>query len=84
VDALLGDIAAQHGRQDQALATNFDIKKQANEDEGRATYNQTISRINSVRQASAPNPLAFMITGLSGAVNAYTRTPNYYNPEVDV
>lgn len=67
VDALMGDLQAQHDRQAEAIKINYDIKKGANQDEAIATHHNTISRINSVRQASKPSPLPFILQGL-GAV----------------
>lgn len=65
VDALLGDLQAQHDRQVESIRINYDIKKQGNQDEAVATYHNTIGRINSVRQASKPSPLPFIFQGLS-------------------
>jgi len=73
VDALLQDYAAQEGRQIEALETNYENKKQRNQDEAIATYHQTIGRINSVRQASQPSALPFILQGLGGAVGAFSK-----------
>ena len=70
VDALLGDLDAQHGRQILAIKRNYQIEKENSQDEGKAALNNTISRINSVRQASNPSPLPFIVQGLSGALGA--------------
>lgn len=65
VDALLGDLQAQHDRQAESIRINYDIKKGQNQDEAISTYHNTISRINSVRRASKPSPLPFIFQGLS-------------------
>lgn len=70
VDALMGDLQAQHDRQAEAIQLNYENKKQANMDEGIATYHNTIGRINSVRQASSPSPLPFLVSGLGSVVGA--------------
>lgn len=71
VDAVASDLFAQQARQANALLTNYQNKKERNMDEGVATLHNTISRINSVRQAAKPSPLPFIIGGLSGAMNAF-------------
>lgn len=70
VDALMGDLQAQHDRQAEAIQLNFETKKQANMDEAIATQHNTIGRINSVRQASNPSPLPFIVQGLGSVVGA--------------
>ena len=67
VDALMGDLLAQQGRQTFAIETNYEIKKQHNVDEGLATYHNTISRINSVRKAAKPSPIPYILQGIGGA-----------------
>lgn len=74
VNALFNDYKAQEARRAASIITNYRIKKQANEDEGISTYHNTISRINSVRQASAPSPLGFALQGIGGAMGAFSRT----------
>lgn len=74
VAALLGDIEAQHGRQMDAINTNYEIKKQHNVDEGIAAQHQAIQRIQSVRQATPPNPIAYALQGIGGAIGAYSKT----------
>ena len=71
VQALMQDFAAQQARQEAAILTNYQIKKERNMDEADSAYHQTIGRINSVRQASKPSFLAFAIQGASGAVGAF-------------
>jgi len=61
VDALMGDLLAQQGRQTQAIETNFANKRQRNYEEGIATHHNTISRINSVRRAARPSPIPFIL-----------------------
>lgn len=71
---LMQDVDAQMGRQAQAIQTNFEIKRQHNADELVATHHNAISRINSVRQASGPNPLAFALQGIGGALGAFSKS----------
>ncbi len=66
VDALMGDLQAQHDRQAEAIRINYDIKKQGNQDEAVATYHNTIGRINSVRTASKPSPAGAIFQALGG------------------
>jgi len=70
VDALMGDLQAQHDRGAEAIKLNYETKKNANRDEAEATYHNTIGRINSVRQASNPSPLPFIVQGLGSVVGA--------------
>lgn len=70
VDALMGDLQAQHDRQAESIRLNYENKKAANMDEAIATHHNTISRINSVRQASNPSPLPFLVSGLGSVVGA--------------
>lgn len=74
VAALMGDFHAQQARQEQAILTNYQIRRQSNEDEGVSTYHNTIGRINSVRQASGPNPASYILQGLGGAVGAFSKS----------
>jgi hypothetical protein len=71
VNALLADFVAQQSRQEQAVQTNYEIRKMANYDEAVATYHHTIGRINSVRTAASPSILPFILQGIGGAVNAH-------------
>lgn len=68
VNALLADFEGQMARRAEATRTNFKIKQQHNADEMVATYHNTVGRINSVRQASNPSPLPFILQGLGGAL----------------
>ena len=68
VDALMGDLLAQQGRQTQAIETNFENKRQRNIDEGIATHHNTISRINNVRRAARPSPIPYILQGIGGAI----------------
>lgn len=74
VAALQADLEAQQARQFDAIDTNFQIKKQHNVDEGIATQNQAIARIQSVRQAANPSAGAYILQGIGGAANALGRT----------
>lgn len=74
VAALLGDFEAQRGRAVDAIDTNYQIKRQYNIDEGVATQHQAIARINSVRGAAKPSPLAYVIQGIGGAVGSFSKT----------
>jgi len=71
VAALTNDFSAQEGRSIQAIQTNFEIQKQKNMDEGDAAYHNTIGRINSVRQASKPSALPFILQGIGGALGSF-------------
>ena len=73
VDAMLSDYEAQEGRQLEAIHTNFDLKKQRNADEATNAYHQAIGRINSVRQASKPSALPFILQGIGGAMGAFSK-----------
>jgi hypothetical protein len=66
VDNLEQDLAAQHGRQVQAIETNYEIKNMGNYDEAVASYHNAIGRINSVRAAAKPSPLGFIFQALGG------------------
>jgi hypothetical protein len=74
VNALWNDYKAQEARRAAAVLTNYNIKKQANEDEGISTFHNTISRINSVRQASKPSAAGFILQGIGGAAGAFSKT----------
>lgn len=67
VDALEQDLLAQQGRQRAAIETNYEIERSYNQDEAVATYHNTISRINSVRQAARPSPIPFILQGAGAA-----------------
>lgn len=73
VDAMLSDYEAQEGRQLEAIHTNFDLKKNRNADDLTATYHNTVSRINSVRQASKPSALPFILQGIGGAMGSLSK-----------
>jgi hypothetical protein len=68
VDALLSDYDAAQARREASVITNYNIRRGQAEDELDVTYHNTISRINSVRQASKPSPLGFILQGLGGAL----------------
>jgi vacuolar-type H+-ATPase subunit H len=71
VDAVMGDIFAQEGRQTAAIMQNFETRQHHNADEMTATYHQTVGRIHSVRTAASPSPLPYIIQGLSSAVGSF-------------
>lgn len=70
VDALMGDLLAQQGRQSQAINTNFENQRQGNADEAIATYHNTVGRINSVRQASRPSPIPYILQAAGSVFKA--------------
>lgn len=74
VNALWNDYKAQEARRAAAVITNYNIKKQQNEDEGYSAYHQAIARINSVRQASKPSAAGFILQGIGGAMGAFSKT----------
>jgi hypothetical protein len=61
VDALQNDFLAQQGRQRQAIEINYETQRAANEDEGRVAFANNVSRINSVRTASRPSPIPYLL-----------------------
>lgn len=67
VDALERDLLAQFGRQEDALQTNLEGKQAENRERAESTYNDTVSRINSVRKARNPSPLG-MIASIGGSL----------------
>lgn len=69
VDALMGDLLAQQGRQMQAVQTNWEFQNAHDHDEMQATYDNTVQRINSVRQAASPSLLPYIIQGAAGIVS---------------
>lgn len=73
VNALYRDQAGQQARRVASIMTNYNIKKQRNEDEAIATYHNTIGRINSVRQAASPSAAGFILQGIGGALGAFSR-----------
>jgi hypothetical protein len=73
VDALLQDYEAQEGRQLEAIHTNYGLKRDRNYDDAVATYHNAVSRIHSVRQASKPSALPFILQGLGGALGAFSK-----------
>lgn len=72
VDALIGDYFASEGRKVQAIDTNYDMTRNNILAEMDSAQANAQSRINSVQTARPPSMLPFMISGLSGAVNALT------------
>ncbi|MGW8177184.1 MAG: virion core protein, T7 gp14 family [bacterium] len=70
VAALEQDFAGQQARREAAINTNFETKKQYYAEELISTYHQAVARINSAPRPVAPNPLAFALQGLGGALKA--------------
>lgn len=70
VDALVSDLEAQHARQAHAIVTNYENKRLENMQRGKQIKNQTISRINSVKQARNPSPLPFILQGIGSGLGA--------------
>jgi len=71
VDALVGDIFAQEGRQQMAVDSQYQMNRQdvlSQMDETRA---RAQARINSVQRANSPSAASYLIQGLSGAVGAF-------------
>lgn len=66
VDALIGNVFAQEGRQLMAIDTQFKMNRDAQYAEMRETEGRTQARINSVQRASYPSPGAFLVKGLLG------------------
>lgn len=71
VDALVGDIFAQEGRQHMATETQFKMKRDQVLSEMEQTRANAQSRINSVQRANYPSAGSFLIKGLSGALGAF-------------
>lgn len=72
VDALVGDYFAAEGRQKEARQAQASMDQAATYAEMDSVKANTQGRINSVQRASSPSPLPFLISGLSGAVNAFS------------
>jgi hypothetical protein len=68
VDAIQQDFAGQQGRREAAIATNFETKQQYYGEEMISAWHQAVARINSVPTPVRPNPLAFVLQGLGGAI----------------
>lgn len=71
VDALLGDIKAQYGRQNDALDSNYQMSKASISDELVQTHNRAKSRIDSVPYAADASPFPFLIGAASGILKEY-------------
>jgi len=68
VDALIGNIFAREGRQRMALDTQYQMNRDNVLSEMDQTRAQSQGRINSVQRAQPPDPAAFLIKGLTGAM----------------
>jgi len=68
VDALVGDIFAQEGRQAIAVTSQFQANRQNILSEMDETRARAQGRINSVQRANYPSAASYIISGLSGAV----------------
>ena len=71
VNALMDDLDRQHARQLAAIKRNYEFDRNNTEDELVATRNNTISRINSVRQARGPSGAAFALQAAGGVLGAF-------------
>ncbi len=73
VDALVGDYFAQQGRRAEALDTQYQMTAGNIRAEMEQTEAKAQSRINSVQRANPPSIVPFLISGASGAVNAFSK-----------
>lgn len=73
-NALLGDYVARQGRQEDAIATNYEIKRDHNADELVATNHQAIARVNSMQRAAPVSALPFVFQAAGGVLGAFTKT----------
>lgn len=71
VDALLGDIKSQYGRQNDALDSNFQMTRGSIGDELIQTHNRAKSRIDSVPYAADASPFPFLLGAASGILKDY-------------
>jgi hypothetical protein len=71
VDALIGDLFAQEGRQQMSNATQYQMDRNKIVAEMEGTRAQAEARINSVRRANYPSAASYIIKGLSGATKAF-------------
>jgi hypothetical protein len=69
VDALIGDIFAQEGRQHMATLSQWEMNREKVLSEMEGTRANAEARINSVQRANYPSSASFMIKGLSGAIS---------------
>lgn len=80
VDALVNDYYSQQGRANDAIDQNYQMTQDNIMSQMDAVHSQTTARINSVRRAVPPSPGAYIIRGLTSAVNSFgtmMRTPTY-------
>lgn len=74
--ALLGDYAARMGRQEDAIAQNYENKRDHNADELVSTNDNTIARINSVQRAQRVSAAPFIFQALGGVMGGLTMGNN--------
>lgn len=72
VDALVGDYYAQQGRANDAIDENYQMTHDNIMSQMDAIHAQTTGRINSVQRAVPPSPGAFIVRGLTSAVNSFS------------
>jgi hypothetical protein len=73
VDALVGSLFAQEGRNADRIGGQYAADVANIETQMRDASANAQRRINSMQQAADPSPLPFIIQGASGAVNAYSK-----------
>jgi hypothetical protein len=73
VDALVGNLFQQEGRNWMAINTNLQMTDQNLRTEMDNAKAGGQSRINSVRTADNPSPLPFILQGVSGALGAFSK-----------
>lgn len=71
VDALIGNIYAQEGRQQMAELTQYEINRDQIRAEMDQTQAQAQRQINSVQRASYPSFGSFLIKGMAGALGGF-------------
>lgn len=74
VDALVGNIFAQEGRQRMSVDTQYQMNRANVLSEMEETHGRAQARINSVQRANSPSAASYIIKGLSGAVGAFRPT----------
>lgn len=75
IDALVGDLFQQEGRNWLAIDTNLQMTEGNIRTEMDNVKANAQGRINSVQRASSPSPLPFIFQGLSGAVGSFAKAP---------
>jgi len=71
VDALVGNLFQQEGRNWMSINTNLQMTDQNLRTEMDNVKAQGQGRINSVQRAQSPSPFPFLLQGLSGALEAF-------------